>query len=127
MKKIGGRLGVILGRKNLTLRKLARIANRESVNNTGNIAPIDPKNTGRDSGINKNHVNPIDPKNDGSLSAKFTEVLQGKRNTARYVELLERTLELDIETIRNWYREDRGRKMSLRERMLFADELDGDL
>ena len=127
MKKIGGRLGVILGRKNLTLRKLARIANRESVNNTGNIAPIDPKNTGRDSGINKNHVNPIDPKNDGSLSAKFTEVLQGKRNTVRYVELLERTFELDIETIRNWYREDRDRKMSQREKTLFADKLDGAL
>ena len=118
---------MILGRKNLTLRKLARIANRESVNNTGNIAPIDPKNTGRDSGINKNHVNPIDPKNDGSLSAKFTEVLQGKRNTVRYVELLERTFELDIETIRNWYREDRDRKMSQREKTLFADKLDGAL
>ena len=127
MKKIGGRLGVILGRKNLTLRKLARIANRDFVINQNAANSIDYKNTSRDFGINQNAVNSIDPKNDGSLSAKLTEVIQGKRNTARYVELLERTLELDIETIRNWYREDRGRKMSLRERMLFADELDGDL
>lgn len=106
MKRLNGRLGVILIRKKLTLRKLAMIANKKFCDQWGTKVPIDRKNK-------------------KFRSAEMTEVIQGKRNTKRYVELLESTLGLDIATIRKWYKEDKGKKLDLQERKLFADKLDG--
>lgn len=48
--------------------------------------------------------------------SEISKVLSGKRNTKRYIELLESIFGLPIATIRQWYEEDKGYKMSRKER-----------
>lgn len=54
--------------------------------------------------------------NSGILHEKnFREVIQGKRNTARYIEILETEWRLSIDEIRRFYAEDKGRVLTAKE------------
>lgn len=98
MKTLPGRLGTILRMKQVySLRKI------EFVTNDGKTSLIGDKNK--------------------FCHTAISRVLQGKRNTKRYIELLEKIFEMPIEQVRQWYKEDINKgRMELEERRLFCME-----